>query len=239
MSFITWSEKVIKSKINVGERVGVVENIKYPFFETSLEGKNKKLCAKMNEFYGLAAQKYSGRIRTTLVKSVARKGNLVRLPVNAGMKCAVTFADDNIISVVLDLYVGNGDKMKMKRFSQMWSIQTGNIIPVCEFVRTGKTAKRKILSNILISAKENAKNPSFGYYDNFMEKLKHNLSIANCFVVPAGIAFFVQPGKIRPTKYGATVFVLPKSALDGIINNKIYSKNSENSSYDVNIVNNV
>ena len=42
---VTVSEKKIKSKIKSGDRVAVIENIKYPFFEG--DG-NEKLCKKMN-----------------------------------------------------------------------------------------------------------------------------------------------------------------------------------------------
>ena len=42
---VTVSEKKIKSKIKQGDRVAVIENIKYPFFEDT---ENEKLCKKMN-----------------------------------------------------------------------------------------------------------------------------------------------------------------------------------------------
>ena len=46
---VTVTEKSIKNKVKIGEKIAVVENIKYPYFESE---RYTILCKRMNEFYG-------------------------------------------------------------------------------------------------------------------------------------------------------------------------------------------
>ncbi len=233
------SEKRIKSKIKIGETVAVIENIKYPMFEVQEGDESKKALEKINAFYAEVAEKYSSHARIKLPKRIKPSFKTSRLPLSVGMNYTASFVDGKRVSIVLDLVFSEGKKLRMKRFSQTWSVKTGEMIPVSEIIKTDLKSKKKILSMVTNSARENFENPSFGYYENYLPRLIKNFHVNNCFVVPNGIAFFVQSGVLRAEKYGATSFVLPYTRLSGIINPDFLPDKTEKPQQNENIVNNV
>ena len=233
---ISVSEKKIKSKIKLGERIAVIENIKYPCFESR---KYEKLCKKMNDFYSSVAEKYSHHARNKLPRKMKAFTGTRSCPALVGMSYTLALCDDRIISVVLDITFSRGENVKTRRFSQMWSTQSGDILPVCEVVKTDRETKKKIYSLVANEAKENAENPSFGYFDNYLSGLSRSFDIRNCFAVPKGICFFINAGILSPLKYGCGSFVMTYGKLKGLLGKEFETKNDENTLQNTNIVNNI
>lgn len=211
---ISVTEKKIKSKIKLGERVAVVENIKYPCFESE---KHNKLCKKMNDFYLSVAEKYSYHARNKLPRKLKLKLLTCRLPVALSMNYTVALCDDNIVSIVLDLAFCEGKSIKTRRFSQMWSIQQGDILPLSDIIKLDRQSKRKIYSIIASYASENAENPAFGYFPDYLERMSKYFDIHNCFAVPKGLCFYFNAGILSPLKYGAACFIIPNDKLCGVM----------------------
>lgn len=233
---ISISEKKIKSKIKTGERVAVIENIKYPFFESE---KHKILCKRMNDFYSSVAEKYSYHARNKLVKKIKNTKGISSDPCRVCMNYTVALCDDGIVSIVLDITFSRGKKFKTRRFSQMWSTKNNDILPLCEVLKTDRESKRKIYSLVVSAAKENAENPAFGYFENYLKALSRNFDIRNCFIVPKGICFFINAGILAPVKYGACNFILTYGSLDGMLFREHDKKNDENTVQNTDIVNNI
>ena len=233
---ISVTEKKIKSKIRLGERVAIIENIKYPQFEGE---KDAALCKRMNAFYTSVAEKYSFHARNKLPKRIKLQKHFRKLPLTLSMSYTVVFCREKIISVVLDLAFTEGRNIKTRRFSQMWSIEKGDIIPLHDVVLQSRGAEKKLYSLILSAARENSENPAFGYYDDCLTKLRKNFDVRSCFAAPEGICFFINAGILSPVRYGSANFILPYDSLDGIVKSDFLPKKSENASQSGNIVNNV
>lgn len=215
---ITVSEKRIKSKTKIGEKVAVVENIRYPFFESE---KHKKLCSKMNDFYLSVARKYSYYVRKRLPKKLKLGSSAFRMPVSVSMNYTIALCNEKTVSVVIDLVFGDGKNTKTRRFSQMWSIKRGDILPINELIRTDRQSKKKIYSLVTAKAEENDAVGSFGYFDDYLFRLSRNFNLKNCFVVPNGICFFINAGILAPIKYGSSSFILSFERVSDIVNQGI------------------
>jgi hypothetical protein len=211
---VTITEKKIKSKIRLGERVAIIENIKYPQFEGD---KDSKLCKRMNAFYTFVAEKYSSHARNKLPQRIKLQKCFKKLPFTLSMNYTAVFCREKIISIVLDLAFSEGKKVKTRRFSQMWSIENEDIIPVYDVLAADRGSEKKLYSLVADAAKENFENPAFGYYEDSLTKLRKNFDVRNCFAVPEGICFFVNAGILSPVKYGSANFVLPYDELEGIL----------------------
>ena len=230
------SEKKLKSKVKIGEQVAVVENIKYPFFESE---KHAKLCEKMNAFYSSIAEKYSFHARNKLPRKIKLNRLSCKLPMTVSMNYKIALCDEKIVSVVLDLAFSEGKNFRTRRFSQVWSVEKKDILRIDEMLKTDRQSRKKVYSQIFSIAKDNGENPAFGYFDDYEKKLSRSLEIENCFAVPKGLCFFVNAGILSPTKYGANSFVLPISTLREVIKGDFLSKNDEKDGQNADIVNNV
>lgn len=233
---VSVSEKKIKSKIKSGEKTVVIENIRYPYFE---DEKNKKLCRIMNDFYSSVAERYSYHARIKLPARIKSKRITCRRPVTLAMNYTLSFCDESIISIVLDLSFTRGQNVKMRRFSQIWSVEKQDMLVPGELIKTDRASKKRILSQILSIAKENGKNDAFGYYGDYLSRLSKHFDIRNVFVVPKGLCFFVNAGILSPVKYGANNFVLQTDGIEGLIEDSFLPKQDVNAFQNKNIVNNI
>ena len=227
-------QKRIKSKVEKDGRVLVVENIKYPVFE---DGENKKLCDVMNKFYRGVAEKYSGYGNRILPRKLIKAKIKCKTPFYIAMNYVCSVNENGIISVVLDLTYSEGKNVKMRRFSQMWSIEKQDMLTHREFLKQSLVAVKTAKSNVLELAKENAENPAFGYFGDYLLRLNKAFSLNNCFALANGVAFFVQAGTLCNEKYGASTFVVPYSKLSQVVNSKFLAKNGEKDVVGVNNVN--
>lgn len=233
---VTITEKVIKSKIRSGEKTIVIENIKHPYFESE---KHKKLCKKMNEFYSSVAERYSNHAKNRLAGKIKLNISRYKLPVIVRMKYTAVLCGESIISVVLDLSFIQGERTKERRFSQMWSTKSGDILPLSEIIETDRKSRKKILAYIRKKADQNGKNPAFGYFADYAKRLSKSFSISNCFVAPNGVCFFINAGILSPVKYGASSFVIPFDDIKSVSKAAFMSENAENARQTPNIVNNI
>lgn len=233
---ITVSEKKIKNKIMSGDRASVVLNIKYPFFESE---KHSVLCKKMNKFYSDVAEKFSHNTSSRILRKIKLKGSSPRLPVSLSMRYTVALCNDKIVSIVLDLSLSDGAVTKTRRFSQMWSTQKKDIVFLRELLRTDRRSRKKIFSYVSSAARDNGKNPAFGYYDGFGKKLIKSFDISNCFAAPNGLCFFINAGILSPEKYGASSFVLPFDELSDVLKGDFLPINDKKEAQNADIVNNV
>lgn len=233
------TDKKIKSKIKIGEAFAVVENIKYPEFSCENHEKHEKLCSRMNAFYASVAEKYSNHARTELPKRIRRKKIACKLPMVLAMNYTIGLCDENVIGVVIDLTFSEGKNIKMRRFSQMWSVGKGNILSVGEIMKTDRESRKKIHSLILKIAKENGETGTFGYFGDYLPRLSKRLDIRNFFVVPNGLCFFVNAGVLSPVKYGASNFVLSFDSLADVLKDDFLPKMGKKEAQNGNIVNNV
>ena len=233
---VTITEKEIKSKTKSGDRTIIIENIKYPYFESE---KHKKLCRKMNAFYSDVAKKYSEHAKNRLIKKIKSNISQYRLPLILRMRYTAVLCGENIISVVLDLSFVQGNAAKERRFSQMWDVEKGDILPVSQVLKTDRNSRKKLVSIIKSKADENAQNPSFGYFSDYGVKFSRHFSIGNCFSAPNGLCFFIDAGILSPAKYGACNFIVSFSELESVIKEGVVSKNAEKTSESSDIVNNI
>lgn len=229
-------EKKIKSKIKSGDRVAVVENIKYPFFE---DNGNEKLCKRMNDFYSAVAEKFSYHARIRLPKRIKSRRITCRLPMTLTMNYTVALCNENVISVVIDLAFTEGRNLKTRRFSQVWGVKKQDILSYSEILKQGRKERKKIYSYVVSIAKKNGENPAFGYFGDYLMKLTKHFDLRNLFIVPKGICFFVNAGILSPAKYGANNFVLGFDSLEGLIYEEFLPEGVEKGLQNENIVNNI
>lgn len=201
-------ERTISSSIEMKGKVVVVEKIKYPYFECDDE-KDKVLFEKMNSFYNSVAEKYSNYARRGMAKKIAKNMGKCTLPVCMGMKYAVSSACDDITSVVLDLSFSEGDKIRMRRFSQMWYGREKRIISIGQLLDLSMENKKILLDMVLSKVSEEASKGRKGYFEDVVSGAKKHFCFGNSFLAPDGIVFFFESGILKPEKYGAVCFVIP------------------------------
>ena len=218
------TERKIKNKAMFGESVVVIENIRYPRFESETNG---KLCKRMNDFYSSVAEKYSRFAKTKLFRRAKTNARKYKLPIVLAMNYTVALCNKKAISVVLDLSMTNGNNMKTRRFSQMWGVEKKDMMSLSEVLFCENEAKNKIFDIVMEIAENNAKNTAFGYFENALEKLPKKIDMRNCFAAPSGMCFFVDAGILSPVKYGAANFVVPYDKLVGIIKRDFVEKEDE------------
>jgi len=217
MPILNVSEKKIDSKISVGERTAVVENIKYPHFDVESE-KYKKLCDKMNSFYAKIAEKYSSYARIGLVKKIRKNMRLCKLPMCLSMKYAVSECGEKIVSVVLDLSFSEGKRIKMRRFSQMWHLDKLDIILLRDVLKLDIKNKKMLWEKVVEKAFTEINKGNKEYFDDAEQRVRKHFCFNNSFITPKGVAFFFDSGTLRPEKYGACCFVVPFRTVRDIIN---------------------
>lgn len=236
---INVTEKKIKSKIKLHDRVAVIENIRYPYFDCTDDGKYKKLCDRMNDFYSSVAETYSVHARNKLPKKIKLNRRKCNLPMTLAMDYTIALCDEKIISVVLDLTYTEGKNVKKRRFSQMWSTRNASMLPVKEIIRTDKSARKTVYSAVSDMAKKNDETGAFGYFGDYLLSLAKSFDIRNCFAVPKGMCFYINAGILSPVKYGAASFVLSSGKLRNILKGDFLPKEDEKEAQNGNIVNNV
>ncbi|MBP3580794.1 MAG: hypothetical protein J6K12_06065, partial [Clostridia bacterium] len=148
MTVFNVTEKKINSKINSHDKTVIIENIKYPHFEAK-EQADKELCEKLNDFYGKIAEKYSTYARVKLIKNIHRNTRLCKTPMCLGMNYTVSECGKDIISVVLDLSFSEAKSLKMKRFSQMWHKEKGEMISVGQIMDLSIKNKKILWETVL------------------------------------------------------------------------------------------
>ncbi len=210
------SEKRIDIKTLVGTKTGIIQSIKYPFFE-SREQDMEKLADKMNGFYEKTARKYSSYGEKILSKKVGRMAKKCRLPLCMGMKYTAVENDGGIISVVLDLSCSEGKNIRMRRFTQMWSKEKAKLMTTGELLDLSAKNKKYIFDLVTEQAKNMSTKANKEFYPDVEKRVKYHFCFNNCFASPSGVVFFFDAGTLRQTKYGACCFVVPYKKLDGIV----------------------
>ena len=215
MESVTVTEKNINPKITSGERIALVQDIKYPLFSSDDKEKNA-LCQKMNRFYSEIARKYSSYGKKKAEKIVGKAGDKSR-PAVMAMKYTVTFCGECIVSVVLDLSFSKGDRIKMRRFSQMWSVKECCALSVGDVLNLSMENKKRICELVKKSVSAERKRGKKQYCDNFEIKAKKHFCFNNSFAAPTGMVFFFDAGVLREERYGACGFVVPYVSVKDMI----------------------
>lgn len=220
MENINVTEKKITSKTAIGEKTVVVENIRYPFFESD-DKKSKDLCNKMNAFYEAVAKKYSAYARNAVIKKIKKCLNTCEIPVCMGMKYQVCFFSQSVISVVLDLSFSEGKRVKMRRFSQMWNCKNRSIISVGNLLDLSMKNKKNLLEKVLEKALKESENIKKEYFNDLSAKVRKNFCFNNSFAAPMGMVFFFDAGILREEKYGACCFVVPYNEIKDMLKEQL------------------
>ena len=210
--------KEIAKKDNLkNENTEIVIRMKYPEF--SCDDKNSKkvtdVCEKINQYYSKIAQTLSDKAKMILSSKKSSEKNTEYRKSTVEMNYKISLCNDKYISVVLDIGFCNKKCVRKKRFSQVWSICDGYLLPVCCVMKTNLRTKKKMLSFILENAKQNAYNPAFGYFDDYLSRLRHSFSMKRFFITEKGIAFYA--GILSDIKYGSFAFVVPYEKMSEIL----------------------
>ncbi len=170
----------------------------------------------MNAFYEKIASKYSNYGDRILSKKVKRMAKKCRLPLCLGMKCTVSIAGESIVSVVLDLSCSEGKNIRMRRFTQMWSLRGAQAITIGELLELSAKNKKCILDLVLEQAKKQSLKANKGFYPDVEGRVRKHFCFNNCFASPSAMVFFFDAGTLRQSKYGACCFAVPYEKLEGI-----------------------
>ncbi len=216
------TEEKINEKIKSGEKIIGTKVIKYPHFECEGGKSGEKLCRRMNSFYKDIAQRFSVFCDKKLPQRL-RSDSKVRL----SMKYMISSSNEKVICVVTDLVFYDGRGAQKKRFSQIWDIKRGDMLPIGEVLKTDLISRRRILFLVLSAADKNEKSGRFGYFNGATSRLRRFFSSCNCFLVHDGVCFFVDAGKISPSGYGAECFLISKNDLAGLLKSDFFDTDVE------------
>lgn len=194
-------------------------NLKYPVFENqgrATLSKEKNIASKINHFYEDSAKKYMSYLEKTGAKKALKSYNISGQRCAFVMKSTVSYADDNYISVFSDISFFDGKKAKTKRFSQLWDINRGIIMPHGEIFKENIKSGRYIKDIIQEIATDNLRLKNFSYYDNYKSLISRHFSFSAFYFVPKGIAFYFNAGRISSSDE-TCVFVIPCEKIDGVM----------------------
>lgn len=198
-----------KNEVFKTQNAQIVADIKYPRFSYS-GGKSKKidrLCKNMNDYYLKTVQVLCEKAK----KILSDKGANERSKIEMNYK--LSLVNEKIISVILDISFENKKGVRKKRFSQNWSVKDGTVMPACFVMKMTLGTRKKVLSFVFEMAKQNSKNSAFGYYADFISRLRRSFSLKRFFVTPKGVAFYVDAGVLSDVKQGSFAFVVPYEKL--------------------------
>ncbi len=210
---ITITQQKITDKITRNGGIIGTKTIKYPHFECDGGKNGKKLCDKMNCFYKDIAVKFSDFADRKLPKRAGETGGKLKIAMNY----LISKNDEDLINVVIDLIFYDGRGARKKRVSQLWSVKTSEMMQVGKILKTDFSSRRKLFSLVLSEAEKNLRSPGFVYFDDMLKRLRRHFSVFNCFMVPEGLCFFVDAGKISPTGFGVQCFVIQNNELKGLL----------------------
>ncbi len=217
-SLYSYTVETKRKSIKNADKIIMSVNLKYPVFKRDSGAEQKKgFAAKLNKFYADTAQKYI----TYLEKKGARKAEK-DFKASGGVRTAfvmtsnVSYLDENYISVFTDISYYDGQRSITKRFSQLWDINRGVILPAGEILNINMKSKKYIKQIICDIAEKNLKSKNFTYFDNYKSIIGKSLNLSNYYLVPKGVAFYFNSGKLSLSQE-ICVFVIPYERIDGVI----------------------
>ncbi len=200
----------------------VSQNIKYPefFCKAGYEHDQNilRLVSKLNKFYKSASQRlesYSSNVFARKAYASMKKTDSKK-PCGVFMNCHVAFCSGDFVSIITDISGFDGRNTKCQRISHTWSIEKNSIVPKNALIDISPSSKKYIKQYISDCVKRNQSNPFFNYYGDAVKLFQKHFRLDNLYLVPNGIAFYIDSGILCDVKYGPCVFVLPFDKADGI-----------------------
>lgn len=202
------TNKKIKKNINYGDLIILKINIEYPQISEPQTKQEKAI----NSFYQALSNNYANYCENKQSKKITKyviNNNDFR-PYGEIFKYFITLNNDRYFSVLTEITHFDGYFSKTQRYSHVWDIQKGIMLP-CEYFLTKlkknvKTVRYEIAQMILERVKNGA--GEFSYTEKRIKKYAFNCNPYNYFLTENGIAFWFEKGTIAPESEGYPTFVI-------------------------------
>lgn len=186
-------------------------NIRYPSFD----GENKNVCAKLSEFYADAAKEYCGFIKNKYLQKLIRSGN-TDMRCGASMRWHVSFINQNVLSVLTDVYLFDGVNKHALRLAHNWRVSDLLPLPFKAREAFAVNGSTKRLYTDEICSKISSGEGGFIYLPKAEIKARKHFDFSKYYITPKGIAFYYEPETICAGKGVFPSFVMPFDGVEGL-----------------------
>ncbi len=183
-------------------------NIEYPEICGSLS-KSENV---YNNFYRTLTENYAKYCEEKLSRRIMRSNlkNPDFRPYGEIMKYYITANNERYISTVCEITHFDGYFSKTQRYSHVWDISKGIILPYEYFLRKNGMTVKKVRSEIAGMIVDRIKNGGgeFSYTENSVKRYAFKCDPNNYFLTENGIAFWFPRGTLAPESEGFPTYVI-------------------------------
>ncbi len=213
-----FSVRRLRKTVSHKGRDVLVIHVRIPVFEPIENSpQEEKFILTVNRFYEKCAARYAANAerKAKRARAVCEKTGVPAL--SAVMRPLVTYADERILSVCLDVGSFDGHTMKTVRFSQIWDRESASLLAPSDLFRLSRAHKAHLRSCVLDAAREASEKGAFTGYGDYEKRLVRRFSAENVCILPHGIGFFYPGGELCADGDLIPLFVVPCEKIDGVL----------------------
>lgn len=187
----------------------VIVNITYPCYIAGEGGETENTFVKrFNAHFEKLAQAFCTFAETKQKSAAAAfcAGEGAR-PFGCVMNCIVSFEDETLVSVTVDVTVHSGNKTEKKRLAQNWDKKSGVL---CSFYDLfGKTEKKYIIKALCEDVEKRMERKVDMFYSDYKKRIEKYFNKNSFCVTPSGYGFIFPSGALNE-KNSPVTLVLKK-----------------------------
>ncbi len=199
------NEKIRKSVKEEGRTLLKI-NIDYPFCE-----EESKFAVTFNTFYGGLAERFC-RYGEKRAASFAKRGTDSLCPDGEIFRSIVSYNTEKAVSVLSDVTHFKSGRSERVRFSAVWDPSDGSLLPYSHFLPAigvkNRREMRKKVGDALWKMLDTDPD-AFGLTEDGVKKYAYTQRPQNCFLTPAGVAFWYDIGTVSKADDLYPTVVLP------------------------------
>jgi len=212
MALIKIDNGFIKDEISAEGRDILAVNLKYPVFS----GENKAVEEKLNVFYCDAARKYfsfcKNRYAQKLVAIMKKDGKVAKH--GAVMNWYVSFLNEKLLSMLVDVSFFDGKEKKSERLVHNWDLRDATPLRAKDCFAKSHEA-RKLYTDEICTKILN-RDGNFPYFSDAQKTAISKFDFEKFYFTPKGIAFYYSKNLLFSAADLYPSFVIPYSEIAGI-----------------------
>ena len=212
MALIQIDNGFIKEDISAQGRDILAVNLKYPVFV----GENKSVENKLNVFYLDVARKYflfcKNRYAQKLAAIIKKDGDVAKH--GAVMNWYVSFLNEKLLSMLVDVSFFDGKEKKSERLVHNWDLRDATPLRAKDCFARSREAKKLYTDEICTKILN--REGKFSYYSNAQQPAVSKFDFDKFYFTPKGVAFYYDKNLLFSAGDVYPAFVIPYSEVNGI-----------------------
>lgn len=181
------------------------------------EGAREECCKKLNDFYADAAKEFMDFCKKKYAPTLIQKRKHAQgTPYGCGasMNWYLTFENEELLSLITDISVFDGQLRHTRRYAHNWNLAEG--VPIPAKVAFSTTSACRNAYVLQICEKIRRGEGGFPYDKQAESAAKRYFSFDQYYLTPRGVAFYYKNGLLFPSDSRYPAFVIPFSQIEGL-----------------------